>query len=146
MFNIEEIEKILPQRYPFLMVDRILELEPGKRLVALKNVSYNEEFFSGHFPRKPIMPGVLIIEAMAQAAIILFYGSQKASGEKKLSYYLGSVKMRFFHPVVPGDQLKIIIEPLKMVSNAGIVKTSALVLDKEVAGGEISFIAKEDSV
>lgn len=146
MFNIEEIEKILPQRYPFLMIDRVLELEPGKKIVAIKNISYNEEFFSGHFPGKPIMPGVLMIEAMAQAAIVLFYGSQEAGAEKKLSYYLGSVKVRFFHPVVPGDQLKIIIEPLKMLSNAGIVKAQALVLDKEVAGGEISFIAKEDSV
>ncbi len=142
--DIEEIRKILPQRYPFLMIDRVLELEAGKKIVALKNVSFNEEYFSGHFPDKSIMPGILIIEAMAQASIILFYGSQDSDQDKKLSYYLGSVKVRFLHPVIPGDQLKITIEPLKMLSSAGIVKARATVSDKEVAAGEISFMAKEN--
>jgi 3-hydroxyacyl-[acyl-carrier-protein] dehydratase len=143
--DIEEIRKILPQRYPFLMIDRVLELEAGKKIVALKNVSFNEEYFSGHFPEQPIMPGILIIEAMAQASIILFYGSQNSEQNKKLSYYLGSVKVRFLHPVIPGDQLKITIEPLKMLSNAGIVKARAAVGDKEIAVGEISFMAKENT-
>jgi len=142
--DIEEIRKILPQRYPFLMIDRVLEIEPGKKIVALKNVSFNEEFFSGHFPDTSIMPGILIIEAMAQASIILFYGSQDPGQDKKLLYYLGSVKVRFLHPVIPGDQLKITIEPLKMLSSAGIVKAQATVSDKEVAVGEISFMAKEN--
>lgn len=142
--DIEEIRKILPQRYPFLMIDRVLELDPGKKIVALKNVSFNEEYFSGHFPGQPIMPGILIIEAMAQASIVLFYGSQDPARNKKLSYYLGSVKVRFLNPVIPGDQLKITIEPLKMLSSAGIVKAQATVSDKEVAVGEISFMAKEN--
>lgn len=143
MFDIEEIQKILPHRFPFVMVDRVLELEPGKKILAIKNVSINEEFFSGHFPERPIMPGVLIVEAMAQSGIILLY-SKAHLENKKISYYLGSVKIRFFHPVLPGDQLKITVEPLKLISNAGIVSASAYVLDKKVASGEISFVAKEE--
>ena len=142
MLNYKEIIKILPQRYPFLMIDRVLELEPGKKVVAVKNVSFNEEFFAGHFPGQPIMPGVLIIEAMAQASIILFYGENYLA-KKKMNYYLGSVKVRFLHPVLPGDQLKIVVEPIKVISGAAIVKAQAFVEEKEVAGGEISFIAKE---
>ena len=142
MLNYKEIIKILPQRYPFLMIDRVLELEPGKKVVAVKNVSFNEEFFAGHFPGQPIMPGVLIIEAMAQASIVLFYG-ENSSAKKRMSYYLGSVKVRFLHPVFPGDQLKIVVEPIKVISGAAIVKAQAFVEEKEVAGGEISFIAKE---
>lgn len=143
--NIEEILKILPQRFPFVMIDRILELDPGEKIVAVKNITFNEEFFSGHFPGKPIMPGVLMVEAMAQASIVLFYESKNKSQDKKMSYYLGSVKVRFLHPVTPGDQLKIIIEPLKMLSSAAIVKAQAFVSDKEVASGEISFFAKENN-
>lgn len=143
--DIEEIRTILPQRYPFLMIDKVVELEAGKRIVAIKNVSFNEQYFLGHFPEKPIMPGALIIEAMAQASIILFCGSREIDGNNKLSYYLGSVKVRFLHPVVPGDQLKIVVEPLKMLSSAGIVKAQAFVCEKEVASAEISFMAKKDS-
>ena len=124
------------------MIDRVLELEPGKKVVAVKNVSFNEEFFAGHFPGQPIMPGVLIIEAMAQASIVLFYG-ENSLAKKRMNYYLGSVKVRFMHPVMPGDQLKIAIEPIKVISGAAIVKAQAFVGDKEVAGGEISFVAKE---
>jgi len=124
------------------MIDRVLELEPGKKVVAVKNVSFNEEFFAGHFPGQPIMPGVLIIEAMAQASIVLFYG-ENSLAKKRMNYYLGSVKVRFLHPVFPGDQLKIVIEPVKVISGAAIVKAQAFVEEKEVAGGEISFIAKE---
>jgi len=123
------------------MIDRVLELEPGKKVVAIKNVSYNEEFFSGHFPAQPIMPGVLIIEAMAQASIVLFYAQEKAAA-KKMNYYLGAVKVRFTHPVLPGDQLKITVEPVKVISGAAIVKAQAFVDELEVASGEISFVAK----
>lgn len=136
-----DIGKILPQRYPFLMIDRVLELEPGKKIVALKNVSMNEPFFPGHFPGKPIMPGVMMVEAMAQASIILFSANTQGDASSKTHYYLGAVKMRFLHPVVPGDQLKIFIEPVKIISTAGIVKAQAFVAEKEVACGELSFMA-----
>ncbi len=141
--GIEEIQKVLPQRFPFLMIDRVIELEPGKRVVAIKNVSINEGFFSGHFPGKPVMPGVLIIEAMAQAMIMLFYDAQAMPKEKMPVYYLGAVKVRFLGPVFPGDQLKITVEPLKILSGAGIVNAAAEVNGKEVAKGEISFSVKE---
>jgi 3-hydroxyacyl-[acyl-carrier-protein] dehydratase len=136
-----DIGKILPQRYPILMIDRVLELEPGKKIVALKNVSMNEPFFPGHFPGNPIMPGVMMVEAMAQASIILFSAHTQGDASSKTHYYLGSVKMRFLHPVVPGDQLKIFIEPVKIISTAGIVKAQAFVAEKEVACGELSFMA-----
>jgi 3-hydroxyacyl-[acyl-carrier-protein] dehydratase len=142
MLNIEEIQKILPQRVPFLMIDRVVELEPEKKVVAIKNVTFNEGFFAGHFPGKPIMPGVLIIEAMAQSSIILFYTHKNDSLGKKSSYYLGSVKVRFLNPVFPGDQLKITVEPVKMISGAALVNAVACVDDKEVAKGELSFSVK----
>ena len=141
MLNIEEIQKILPQRFPFLMLDRVLELEPAKKVVAIKNVSVNEGFFAGHFPGKPIMPGALIIEAMAQAGIILFYAEGNAL-EKSVAYYLTGVKARFLHPVFPGDQLRIVVEPVKVITGAGIVKAEAFVADKEVANAELTFSAK----
>jgi 3-hydroxyacyl-[acyl-carrier-protein] dehydratase len=144
MLDIEKIQKILPQRFPFLMIDRILELEPGKKVVAVKNASINEAFFGGHFPGNPVMPGVLIIESMAQAAIMLFFSEEQAASAKKISYYLGSVKVRFLNPVFPGDQLKITVEPVKVVSNAGIVNAVAEVAAKEVARGELSFSIKEE--
>ncbi len=140
MLNIEEIQKILPQRFPFLLIDRILEHQPQKKVVAIKNVSFNEGFFSGHFPGKPVMPGVLIIEAMAQSAIMLF--SADKPREKEVSYYLGAVKVRFLHPVFPGDQLKITVETVKVLSNAAMVNAVACVGDKEVAKGELSFSVK----
>ena len=140
MLNIEEIQKILPQRFPFLLIDRILEHQPQKKVVAIKNVSFNEGFFSGHFPGKPVMPGVLIIEAMAQSAIMLF--SADKPREKEVSYYLGAVKVRFLHPVFPGDQLKITVETVKVLSNAAMVNAVACVSDKEVAKGELSFSVK----
>lgn len=142
MLNIEEIQKILPQKFPFLMLDRVLELEPGKKIVALKNISFNEGFFAGHFPEKPVMPGALIIEAMAQAAIIMLYQPKEPSGNKKASYYLGAVKVRFLHPLTAGDQLKIEVEPIKVISGAGLVKARAEAGGKEVAAAELSFSVK----
>lgn len=142
-FDIQEIYNILPQRFPFIMIDKIIELEPQKRIVAIKNVSINENFFVGHFPGNPIMPGVLIIEAMAQAAIILFcYNKDSDIKNTKTNYYLGAVKVRFLEPVIPGDILEIIITPVKIISNAAIVKATAKVQDKEVASGELSFALK----
>jgi beta-hydroxyacyl-ACP dehydratase FabZ len=142
--NIEEIQKILPQRYPFLMVDRVIELEPAKKIIAIKNVSFNEEFFSGHFPGKPVMPGVLMIEAMAQAAILLLCAGKDGALDQSYTYYLGSAKVRFLHPVTPGDQLFITAVPVKVISGIGIVEVTIAVGEKEVCRGEISFSAKKN--
>ncbi|SIS45874.1 3-hydroxyacyl-ACP dehydratase FabZ [Neptunomonas antarctica] len=106
--DVKEIREYLPHRYPFLLVDRVLELVPGESIVALKNVSVNEPFFTGHFPEHPVMPGVLIIEAMAQAAGILgFKTMDKKPEDGSIYYFVGSDKLRFKRPVVPGDQLKL---------------------------------------
>lgn len=108
MMNVDEIKSYLPQRYPFLMVDRVVELEMGKRILAYKNVTVNEEFFQGHFPGKPIMPGVLIIEALAQAAGVLGFKSQeKKPADGYLYYFVGADDVRLKRPVVPGDQLML---------------------------------------
>jgi beta-hydroxyacyl-ACP dehydratase FabZ len=104
MLNILEIMKLLPHRYPMLLVDRILEFEDGKRIVGLKNVSANEQFFQGHFPGNPVMPGVLIVEAMAQCCAVLFLKDIE-DREKKLFLFGGVDKARFRKPVIPGDQL-----------------------------------------
>ena len=104
--EIKEILEHLPHRYPFLLVDRVLEVEPGKRILALKNVSINEHFFSGHFPHYPVMPGVLVIEALAQAAAILAFRTRGQKPDNKSVYYfVGIDDARFKRPVVPGDQL-----------------------------------------
>ncbi len=105
MLDINEIMKILPHRFPFLMVDRILEIEVGKSIVGIKNVSINEPFFPGHFPGHPVMPGVLVIEAMAQIAAILAYSSDE-SIRSKVTYFTGIDNARFRKPVMPGDQLR----------------------------------------
>jgi beta-hydroxyacyl-ACP dehydratase FabZ len=104
MLNIIDIMKLLPHRYPMLLVDRILELEDGKRIVGLKNVTANEQFFQGHFPGAPVMPGVLIVEAMAQCSAVLFLKDLE-DRERKLFLFGGVDKARFRKPVVPGDQL-----------------------------------------
>jgi 3-hydroxyacyl-[acyl-carrier-protein] dehydratase len=142
MLNSEEIQKILPQKFPFLMIDRVLELEPGKKIKALKNISINEGFFSGHFPGRPVMPGVLIIEAMAQAAIIMLHQPEAAGADDQVAYYLASVKARFLRPLTAGDQLIIEVEPIKVVSSAGLVKAKASAGGQEIASAELSFSVK----
>ncbi len=108
--DVNEIMKILPHRYPFLMVDRIVELEHGKRCVGIKNVTINEPFFQGHFPGHPVMPGVLIIEAMAQVAGIMAYLASDEATREKVTYFMAIDNARFRKPVFPGDQLRIEIE------------------------------------
>jgi len=105
VFSIQEIMELLPHRYPFLLVDRIVEWEPGKRIVGIKNVTINEPFFQGHFPGHPIMPGVLIVEAVAQAGGIL--ALKAMGGEKRIAYFAGIDNCKFRRPVVPGDQLRL---------------------------------------
>jgi beta-hydroxyacyl-ACP dehydratase FabZ len=113
VYGIADILKILPHRYPFLLVDRILEVEKGKRIVGIKNVTFNEEFFQGHFPGNPVMPGVLILEAMAQVAAIGLLDIIP-DHEKKLLYLSGVDRCKFRRPVLPGDQLRIEAEILQL--------------------------------
>ena len=125
-FSIQEILDLLPHRYPFLLIDRIVEFEPAKRLVAIKNVTINEPFFQGHFPGHPIMPGVLVIEAMAQAGAIIMM-SEIPDREKKLAVFTGIERAKFRRPVVPGDQLRIEVEVLTFKSRLGRMEARALV-------------------
>ncbi len=137
--DIARIRALLPHRYPFLLVDRVTEIELGKRIVALKNVTVNEPFFNGHFPTAPVMPGVLIIEALAQAAAILAFESDKAVGEgtQRVVYLAGIDDARFKKPVVPGDQLVLHVEIERIVKNIGKFKTTATVDGKLVAGATL---------
>lgn len=143
--DFEEIKKLIPQRFPFIMIDRVLEIEPGKYVVAVKNISGNDMVFLGHFPEKAIMPGALIIEAMAQTAIVLFATSGKTENrDKKPLYYFGSVKARFLHPAVPGDQMKIRVENVKSLPTSAFVQGEAFVEDKKVADAELVFSVKNE--
>ncbi len=140
--NVQDIQKVIPHRFPFLLIDKVLDLRPNEKLVALKNVSVNEPYFVGHFPDEKVMPGVLIIEAMAQAACIYFYYSKNLQG-KNLIYYLARVEAKFKSPVIPGDQLRIEVTTVKLLARAGFLKTQAFVKDKVVAEAEIGFGVKE---
>ena len=137
IYTITDIMNFLPHRYPFILVDRILELEPGKRVKALKNVTINEPFFQGHFPRSPIMPGVLIMEAMAQAGGVLVIESLPPEKHGSLVYFMGIDKARFRQPVVPGDQLIIEIEMIKSRGKAAKLAGIASVDGKRVAEAEV---------
>jgi beta-hydroxyacyl-ACP dehydratase FabZ len=143
--DIEEIKKLIPQRYPFIMIDRIIDVEPGKLAISIKNVSGNEEFFQGHFPEKPVMPGALILEAMAQTAIILFASAkEKHEANTKAIYYFGSVKARFFQAVVPGDQMKITVKNVKSLPTGAYVSGEVMVDDKKVSEAELVFSLKDE--
>lgn len=121
MMDIHQILKMLPHRYPFLLVDRVLSIDKGKRITALKNVTINEPFFNGHFPHRPVMPGVLMLEAMAQAAALLSFHSLDMVPDKDVVYYFAGIDgARFKRPVEPGDQLRIEVEIERM--KAGISK------------------------
>src|SRR5208282_977853 len=134
VYNVMEIMKFLPHRYPFLLVDRIVEMDPPQRIVGLKNVTINEEFFQGHFPGAPVMPGVLILEAMAQVAGVMLYREMPDEDKsKKLIYFTGVENAKFRRPVVPGDQLRMEIELVQRRSNFGRVSGRALVEGKLAA-------------
>jgi len=132
LINIAEIMKLLPHRYPFILVDRIIELVEGEKIIALKNVTINEPFFAGHFPGTPIMPGVLIVEAMAQAGGILYLASNPEERPGELVYFMGMDKVKFRKPVIPGDQLvfeiKILNIRLKAIKMAGIATVDGIVV------------------
>ena len=138
IYDITGIMKLLPHRYPFLLVDRIVELEPDKRVVGLKNVTINEQFFQGHFPGMPVMPGVLIIESMAQVAGVMIY-REIADPKSKLIYFTGIESARFRRPVVPGDQLRIEMELLNRRTNFGKLQGRATVEGKLAAEAIVTF-------
>ena len=125
-FNIQEIMDFLPHRYPFLLIDRVVEFEPTKRLVAIKNVTINEPFFQGHFPGYPIMPGVLVVEAMAQAGGMIMM-AELPDRDRKLVVFTGIERAKFRRPVTPGDQLRIEVEVLSMRTRAGRIQGRAMV-------------------
>lgn len=142
--DIKEIIRRLPHRYPFLLVDRIIDFEEGKKAVGIKNVTFNEPFFQGHFPGNPIMPGVLILEAMAQTGGALLLGSVHDK-EKKLIYLIGVDKARFRKPVLPGDQLRMEVSVTKMKGNFCQLWAEAFVDNEKVAEAEFlsTMVAKE---
>lgn len=140
MMDIEQIKDIIPHRYPFLLVDKILDVEEGKRVVGLKNVTMNEPFFQGHFPDYPVMPGVLIVEALAQVGAIAVLGMEENKG--KLGFLAGIDKCRFKRQVKPGDQLKLDVEIIRMRGPIGKGKGIATVDGEVACEAEIMFAIK----
>lgn len=135
--DIKEIMRHIPHRYPFILVDRILELEPNKKVVGLKNVSMNEPFFQGHFPGTPIMPGVLILEAMAQTSGVLAIASMSEKGKSALMYFMGLDQVKFRKMVVPGDQLIMELTVLKQRSKIMKLAGTATVDGQVVAEAQL---------
>jgi len=134
----EQIAAILPHRYPFLLVDRVVELEPGQRIVAIKNVTINEPFFTGHFPGHPVMPGVLIVEALAQASGLLIGLSGTMAEKDDRIFYLAKVdNARFLRPVVPGDQLRLEVKLKRLIRGMGIFTACARVDGADAATCEL---------
>ena len=133
----KDIQNIIPHRYPFLLVDKIIEIEYGKRAIGIKNVTANEPFFQGHFPGNPIMPGVLIVEAMAQVGAVSILGTEEH--KDKLAVFTGIDGMRFKRQVVPGDTLRMEVEMIAMKRGIGKAKATAYVEGQLAASGELMF-------
>jgi 3-hydroxyacyl-[acyl-carrier-protein] dehydratase len=142
-FDVEKIMELLPHRYPFLLVDRVVEVEPGVSLSAIKNVTINESFFQGHFPGKPIMPGVLILEAMAQATGLLAFSGLIDPSDSKLYILVGIDKARFRGQVLPGDQLKLQVILKRNMRGIGMFDCKALVGDEIVAEAQMMCSEQE---
>jgi 3-hydroxyacyl-[acyl-carrier-protein] dehydratase len=142
-FDVEKIMELLPHRYPFLLVDRVVEVEPGVSLSAIKNVTINEPFFQGHFPGKPIMPGVLILEAMAQATGLLAFSGLIDPSDSKLYILVGIDKARFRGQVLPGDQLKLQVILKRNMRGIGMFDCKALVNDEVVAEAQMMCSEQE---
>ncbi|HNW94391.1 MAG TPA: 3-hydroxyacyl-ACP dehydratase FabZ, partial [bacterium] len=136
-FDVTAIQRILPHRYPFLLVDKIIGMEEDRKVVGIKNVTINEPFFNGHFPGHPVMPGVLVIEAMAQVGGVMLLSRTENSG--KLVYFMGLDGVRWRKPIVPGDQIVFVVEVLKMKSRIGMLKGEAYVEGNLVAEAEMKF-------
>ncbi len=135
--DVNDIQRLLPHRFPFLLIDRVVDLERKKRIVAIKNVTINEPFFAGHFPGAPVMPGVLIVEAMAQAGGVLLF-TEVEDRDSKLVLFTGIERAKFRRPVVPGDQLRIEVEVRVWRGNAGRMEGAAYVGDKLAAEALVS--------
>lgn len=142
--DIHEILNHLPHRYPFLLIDRVIECEPGKHLIGIKNVTFNEPYFTGHFPRRPVMPGVLILEALAQATgILAFRTVGKIPDENSLYYFVGIDNARFKHPVSPGDQLQLKVTYIKKKRGIWKFDGEALVDGNVVCCAELMCAERE---
>ncbi len=142
--DIYEILKHLPHRYPFLLIDRVVDYEPGKYLVGIKNVTHNEPYFPGHFPTRPIMPGVLILEALAQATgILAFRTTGRIPDESSLYYFVGIDKARFKQPVEPGDQLRLEVEYVKQMRGIWKFIGKATVDGKSVCSADLMCAERE---
>jgi len=143
-FDIHEVMNLLPHRYPFLLIDRVIEIVPGESLTALKNVTINEPFFPGHFPIRPVMPGVMILEALAQATGLLAFRTEERQEERNtLYYFVGIDKARFKRPVEPGDQLIIKVDLIRTKRGIWVFDTVATVDDKVVCTAEIMCTERE---
>ena len=142
--DIGEIMKYLPHRYPMLLIDRVVDMQLGESLVAIKNVSYNEPYFQGHFPNRPVMPAVIILEAMAQATGILVLRSmEKIPSEKSIYYFVGIDGARFRRPVEPGDQLRIEVKLIRSVRGIWKLRSDATVDGETVASGDLMGAMRE---
>ncbi len=142
-FDIQQILEYLPHRYPFLLVDKVIAFEPGKSITAVKNVTYNEPFFQGHFPKKAIFPGVLIVEAMAQTTGLMAFATQDGAPPGSLFYLVAVDKARFKQPVVPGDQLELSVEYVKAVRGVWKFSARATVDEKVVASAELMCAVRD---
>ena len=141
--DFEQIKQIIPQRFPFLMLDRVVEIEPGVRVVGIKNLTGNELFYQGHFPKKAVTPGAMISEAIAQTCIVFFHMARQVPNAE-VTYLLGSLKMRFIEPVWPGDQMRIEVTAIKLISSSGIFNAKVRVENRLVAKGELGMTAKKN--
>jgi len=140
MYDINKIKEVIPHREPFLLIDRVIELEKGKKAVALKSVSYNEYFFRGHFPDNPVMPGVLILEALAQTGAFALLSEDRFKG--KTVYFGGMKSVKFKKMVLPGDTLRLVTEIVKIKGSIGIGEATAYVENKIAAKATMTFAIK----